>query len=47
VEPPAGQESNWLYTQAGLKWFPWFRFYVQEKSLFHKQWKMPDIEKVE
>jgi hypothetical protein len=43
-KPPAGQESNWIYTQAGLKWFPWFRFYGPEKPLFDKQWKMPNIE---
>jgi len=24
-KPPAGQEPNWLYTQPGQKWFPWFR----------------------
>jgi hypothetical protein len=24
-KPPAGQESNWLYTPAGKEWFPWFR----------------------
>ncbi|MGM4957271.1 DUF1214 domain-containing protein [Bradyrhizobium sp. 604_D8_N2_3] len=21
-EPPAGQQSNWLYTPAGQKWLP-------------------------
>jgi hypothetical protein len=46
-KPPASQESNWLYTQDGQKWFPWFRFYGPEKPLFDKQWKMPNIERVE
>jgi len=44
--PPAGQESNWLYTHPGKKWFPWFRVYGPEKAIFDKSWKLPDIEKV-
>jgi hypothetical protein len=43
-KPPAGQASNWLYTQAGQKWFPWFRVYGPEKAIFDKSWKLPDIE---
>jgi len=43
---PAGHESNWLYTQPGQKWFPWFRVYGPEKAIFDKSWKLPDIEKV-
>jgi hypothetical protein len=43
---PAGQESNWLYTAAGEKWFPWFRVYGPEKAIMDKSWKLPDIEKV-
>ena len=45
-KPPAGRESNWLYTQPGQKWFPWFRVYGPEKAIFDKSWKLPDIEKV-
>ncbi len=45
-KPPAGQEPNWLYTQPGQKWFPWFRFYGPEKALFDKSFKLPDIEMV-
>ncbi|WP_186406076.1 DUF1254 domain-containing protein [Candidatus Accumulibacter aalborgensis] len=44
-KPPAGQESNWLYTQPGQKWFPWFRVYGPEKAIMDKSWKLPDIEK--
>ena len=43
---PAGQESNWLYTQPGQKWFPWFRVYGPEKAIFDKSWKLPDIEMI-
>ena len=45
-KPPAGQESNWLYTQAGTKWFPWFRLYGPEEAAKNKSWKLPDIEKM-
>jgi len=45
-QPPAGQESNWLYTQPGQKWFPWFRVYGPEKGIFDKSFKLPDIELV-
>ena len=43
---PAGWESNWLYTQPGQKWFPWFRLYGPEKAVFDKSFKLPDIEAV-
>jgi hypothetical protein len=42
----AGQEANWLYTQPGQKWFPWFRVYGPEKAILDKSWRLPDIEMV-
>jgi len=39
-KPPVGHESNWLYTRAGKKWFPWFRLYGPEKALFDKSFKL-------
>jgi hypothetical protein len=45
-KPPAGQESNWLFTPAGKSWFPWFRTYGPEKAIFDKSWKLPDIERI-
>lgn len=45
-KPPAGQESNWLYTQAGKKWFPWFRLYGPEEAVFDKSFTLPDIKLV-
>ena len=45
-KPPAGQESNWLYTPEGQLWFPWFRLYGPEKAVFDKSWRLPDIERV-
>jgi hypothetical protein len=44
--PPAGGESNWLYSAPGQKWFPWFRLYGPEKAIFDKSWRLPDIEKI-
>ena len=41
---PAGQESNWIKTPEGKRWFAWFRFYGPEKALFDKSWTMLDIE---
>jgi hypothetical protein len=42
-KPPSGQESNWLYTPAGQKWFSWFRVYGPEKTIFDKSWKLADM----
>ena len=43
-KPPAGHESNWLYTAPGQKWFPWFRVYGPEKAIFDKSFRLPDID---
>jgi hypothetical protein len=45
-QPPAGQASNWLYTPAGEKWFPWFRVYGPKKAIMDKSWRLPDLEKI-
>jgi hypothetical protein len=41
---PSGQEANWIPTMPGRGYFPWFRFYGPDKSLFDKYWKLPDFE---
>ena len=43
---PAGNESNWVPTNAGGGFEVLFRFYGPEKPLFDKTWKLPDIELV-
>ena len=43
---PAGQDSNWLYTQPDQNWLLWFRVYGPEKAIMDKSWKLPDIELV-
>ena len=45
-KPPVGHESNWIYTEPGQKWFPWFRVYGPEKAIFDKSWRLPDIENI-
>ena len=42
--PPAGHESNWIYTASGKHWYPWFRFYGPQKAIFDKSYVLPDIE---
>jgi hypothetical protein len=43
---PLGKESNWVPTSASGMFEVLFRFYGPQKPLFHKTWKLPDIEKV-
>jgi hypothetical protein len=45
-KPACGRESNWLYTPAGQKWFPWFHLYGPEKAVVDKSWKLPDVEMI-
>jgi hypothetical protein len=40
------RESNWVPTSANGKFEVLFRFYGPEKPLFDKEWKLPDIEKI-
>ena len=44
-QAPKGRDANWIRTVAGRDWFPYFRFYGPQQSLFDKTWKLPDIEK--
>jgi hypothetical protein len=45
-KPASGNESNWLYTEPGKGWYPWFRFYGAEDSLFSKNgsWELPAVQ---
>jgi len=43
---PAGANKNWVKTNPGKGWFPYFRFYGPLESYFDKTWQLPDIEKV-
>jgi hypothetical protein len=46
-KPPAGKESNWIYTESGKPWLACFRFYGPEPPIHDKSWVLPDIEKVD
>jgi len=43
---PAGQETNWVPTDAGGTFEVLFRFYGPGKPLFDKTWVLPDIERI-
>jgi hypothetical protein len=38
--------QNWVKTEAGKGWFPYFRFYGPTEAYFDKTWRLPDIEPV-
>ncbi|WP_052444224.1 DUF1254 domain-containing protein [Flammeovirga sp. OC4] len=42
---PKGFESNWIQTEEGRAWFPYFRFYSPGKEVVDRTWVLPDIEK--
>jgi hypothetical protein len=43
---PEGREANWIPTVADGDWFPYFRFYGPQESLFTTTWRLPEIEKM-
>lgn len=43
---PAGDNSNWVPTDATAEFEVLFRFYGPKPTLFDKSWVLPDIEKV-
>ena len=43
---PEDRKGNWMMTNLGEGWFPYFRLYAPKKAFFDKTWGMPDIEKV-
>jgi hypothetical protein len=44
-KPPQGKEANWVETQKGIFWFPYFRLYAPTEAYFDKSWPLLDIEK--
>ncbi|WP_295890612.1 DUF1254 domain-containing protein [uncultured Vibrio sp.] len=45
-KPVEGFENNWIQTNPGKGWFPYFRFYGPTEQMFDKTWTMGDIELV-
>lgn len=46
-QAPPGKEANWVPTNPNRKFELLFRLYGPEKAFFEKNWKLPDVEKVE
>jgi hypothetical protein len=42
---PEGNK-NWIKTNSGHGWFPYFRFYGPTDAYFNKTWSLPDFEKL-
>jgi hypothetical protein len=40
------QAQNWIKTNPGKGWFPYFRFYGPKEAYFDKSWQLNDIELV-
>jgi len=38
--------ANWIKTNPGKGWFPYFRFYAPQQAYFDKTWQLNDVEKV-
>ena len=44
-KPLGGKAKNWIPTEAGRAWFPYFRLYSPKKAFLDRPWVLPDIEK--
>ena len=44
--PEKGGATNWIKTNPGKGWFPYFRFYAPKDAYFDKTWQLNDIEEV-
>ena len=43
---PAEMKNNWIQTNSGAGWFPYFRLYAPKKEFFDKTWTMGDIQRI-
>jgi hypothetical protein len=43
---PAEMKNNWIQTNSGEGWFPYFRLYAPKQEFFDKTWTMGDIQRV-
>jgi hypothetical protein len=46
-EPEDDKAKNWIPTEAGRAWFPYFRLYSPKQAFMDRSWVLPDIEKAE
>jgi hypothetical protein len=45
-KPEGDKVKNWIPTEAGRAWFPYFRLYSPKQAFMDRSWVLPDIEKV-
>ena len=46
-KPEGDKAKNWIPTEAGRAWFPYFRLYSPKQAFMDRSWVLPDIEKAE
>ena len=46
-EPTGEKAKNWIPTEAGRAWFPYFRLYSPKQAFLDRTWVLPDIEKAD
>jgi len=46
AKPEGNKAKNWIPTEPGRAWFPYFRLYSPKQAFLDKTWVLPDIEKV-
>ena len=46
-KPEGTKAKNWIPTEAGRAWFPYFRLYSPKQAFLDRSWVLPDIEKVQ
>jgi len=44
-KPEGNKAKNWIPTEKGRAWFPYFRLYSPKKAFLDQAWVLPDIEK--
>jgi hypothetical protein len=44
-KPEGDKAKNWIPTEAGRAWFPYFRLYSPKQAFLDQSWVLPDIEK--
>ena len=44
-KPEGDKAKNWIPTEVGRAWFPYFRLYSPKQAFLDKTWVLPDIEK--
>ena len=46
-KPSGAKAKNWIPTEAGRAWFPYFRLYSPKAAFLDRSWVLPDIEKTQ